>query len=316
MYSYAAFGLCIHSEIELSGFAPGEGEPDITLRRRDLTAITGPSRPVHEGSIVSGRIQDEEWELDLLFYMEGGKVVYFHSLLPIGEEMLRSFVQGALLAGVLRQRHLLVLHGSAVSDGERAIAFLGNSGWGKSTMAEYFCQRGYELITDDVMVIHSGSDTEPALVPPGIKEVRLRPSAAERLVPEFEALPFVTPLSPKRLRILKGEERRAIPLTKIYVLQRDTAAENRLVPLDPQQATLHFIAHTHATNWLTEPAYVTEHLRLCAQLSKHTPASQLQRVLSLNALPSIFALVQADLKAGAGEGDTGDTGWRAEPSVE
>ena len=316
MYSYAAFGLCIHSEIELSGFAPGEGEPDITMRRRDLTAITGPSRPVHEGSIVSGRIQDEEWKLDLLFYMEGGEIVYFHPLLPIGEEVLRSFVQGALLAGALRQRHLLVVHGSAVSDGEQAIAFLGNSGWGKSTMAEFFCQNGYELITDDVMVIHSGSDTEPALVPPGIKEVRLRPSAAERLVPEYAALPFVTPLSPKRLRILKGEERQAIPLAKIYVLQRGTAEANSLIPLDPQQATLHLIAHTHSTNWLTEPGYVAEHLKLCAQLSKHTPASQLQRVLSLNALPDIFALIQADLKAGGGEGDTGYAVVQGSSSVE
>lgn len=296
MHRYAAFGLCIHSDIELSGFAPGGEVADITIQHHSLQSRKVEGKPV-QGDVVSGRIEVEPWELDLKFYLREGRDVYYQSERPIAPGMLRSFVQGALLAGVLRQRGLLVLHGSAVSDGERAVAFLGNSGWGKSTLAEYFCQRGYELITDDIMVVHPGSETERAVVPPGVKQVRLRPSAAERLVEDYEALPLVTEISKKRERVLKGEDKRAIPLEKLYILKRDSAEENKVVPVSSQEAILHFIAHTHSTNWITDPSFVADHLSQCAQLSQHTSVSQLHRVLDLDELPAIFDVVQRDLAA-------------------
>lgn len=298
MHHYSAFGLCIHSDIELSGFAPGGETPDITIQSRSLRSEVQDT-PRVQGDCVSGRIKEDSWDLDLLFYIEGGTHVYYHTAKPIEPGMLRSFVQGALLAGVLRQRGLLVLHGSAVSDGEQAVAFLGNSGWGKSTLAEYFCQRGYALITDDIMVIQPGSATEPAVVLPGVKQVRLRPSAAERLVENYETLPFVTEITQKRERVLKGEDHCSLPLAKLFVLQRHTAEENRVVPLSPQEALLHLVAHTHSTNWITAPSFVADHLQQCAQLLRHTPVAQLLRVLSLDELPAIFDLVQQDVAARA-----------------
>ncbi|MEM8598317.1 MAG: hypothetical protein AAGF99_00210 [Bacteroidota bacterium] len=294
MHRYKAFGLSIHSDIALSGFAPGSSLPDITIQKGDLRVRkTAPG--ARHGNVVSGHIKEDHWDLDLLFHIQGGEVVTYDTLKPLSEDLLRSFVQGALLAAVLRQRHLLVLHGSAVSDGEQAIAFLGNSGWGKSTLAEYFCQRGYELITDDVMVVVPGTEAEPARIPPGVKQVRLRPHSAERLVEDYESLPLVTEVSAKRLRVLKGEEVRSIPLSKLYILQRQTADANRITPLDPQQVPLHCVAHTHATNWITDPEYVSEHFRQCAQLAKHTPVALLERILSLDALPDIYDLVTADV---------------------
>lgn len=295
MHSYKAFGLSIHSELELSGFAPGEdGPPDITIEKGNLR-VRKSAPGARYGNVVSGHIKEDEWDLDLLFHIRDGEVVTYDMLKPLSDDLLRSFVQGALLAAVLRQRHLLVLHGSAVSDGERAVAFLGNSGWGKSTLAEYFCQRGYELITDDVMVVTPGTETEPARIPPGVKQVRLRPASAERLVEDYEDLPLVTEISPKRLRVLKGEDERSIPLAKLYVLQRRTSDANRITPLDPQQVPLHFVAHTHSTNWITDPAYIAEHFKQCTQLAKHTPVGLLERILSLDALPDIFDLVQEDI---------------------
>ncbi len=297
MHRHKAFGLSIHSDIELSGFAPGDdGPPDVTIQKGNLR-VRKSAADARYGDVVSGHIKEDEWDLDLLFHLNAGRVVTYDTLKPISEDLLRSFVQGALLAAALRQRHLLVLHGSAVSDGERAVAFLGNSGWGKSTLAEYFCQNGYELITDDVMVVLPGTETEPTRVPPGIKQVRLRPNSAERLVEDHESLPLVTEISPKRLRLLKGEDVRSIPLSKLYVLRRQTSEANRVTQLGTQEVPMHLVAHTHSTNWITAPEYVSEHFKQCAQLAKHTPVALLERIMSLDALPDIFALVEADLDA-------------------
>lgn len=296
MHAYSAFGLCIHSDIELSGFALGSGPPDITIKHKNLRVVRTEGEETY-GDIVSGHMQYEGWDLDLLFRLEEGARIFYHSLRPIPEETLRSFVQGAYLAAALRQRGLLVLHGSAVSDGDRAVAFLGNSGWGKSTLATYFCDRGYRLITDDVMVVSPGSGSEPARVPPGVKQVRLRPPAAERLIADHEALPLVTPVSPKRLHLIEGETKRALPLVKVYVLQRATAEANRICPIERQHVPLHLVAHTHATNWITDPRHVRDHFEQCTRLAKHTPIALLERRLSLDELPAIFDLVQEDVRA-------------------
>ena len=294
MHAYSAFGLSIHSDVELSGLAPGQGDPDITIQEKKLRVAKAEPGETY-GDTVSGHMVNEEWDLELLFRLEEGERIFYHSLRPIPHETLRSFLQGAYLAATLRQRGLLVLHGSAVSDGERAVAFLGNSGWGKSTLATYFCERGYQLVTDDVMVVYPGSGTEPARVPPGVKQVRLRPAAAERLIKDHESLPLVTPVSPKRLHLIEGETERALPLTKVYVLQRVTADTNRIRPIEKQQIPLHLIAHTHATNWITDPGHVAKHFMMCGRLAQHTPIALLERRMSLNELPAIFDLVQNDL---------------------
>jgi hypothetical protein len=312
MHVYSAFGLCIHSDIELSGFAPGSGDPDITIRQKHLRVVRAGAGETY-GDIVSGHMEYEGWDIDLLFRLEEGRRIFYHSLRPIPQETLRSFIQGAYLAATLRQRGLLVLHGSAVSDGDRAIAFLGNSGWGKSTLATYFCDRGYRLITDDVMVVVPGSPSEPARVPPGVKQVRLRPTAAERLVANHESLPLVTPVSPKRLHLLEGEIERALPLSKVYVLQRATAEANRVSAIEKQHVPLHLVAHTHSTNWITEPEHVADHFAQCGRLAQHTPIALLERRMSLDELPAIFDLVQEDLRSLEGDLPSLGEAAQAEP---
>lgn len=84
---------------------------------------------------------------------------------------------GAMLAFQLFMRNQAVLHGSAVQLGTDAVAFVGNSGQGKSTMATLMCADGGRLITDDVLAL----DVRPseALCRLGATELRLRKGADE-----------------------------------------------------------------------------------------------------------------------------------------
>lgn len=64
-----------------------------------------------------------------------------------------------------------VFHGSAVEAEERALAFLGGSGIGKSTLAANFAARGYRFLTDDAIVLEPTGDGY--LVQPGHPSLRL-----------------------------------------------------------------------------------------------------------------------------------------------
>lgn len=88
-----------------------------------------------------------------------------------------AFDSGTLLAFVLAMRGEPVLHGSAVQSGDQALAFVGASGMGKSTMATLQAADGAGLITDDLLRLDL-TRTPPGCAL-GATESRLRKAAGE-----------------------------------------------------------------------------------------------------------------------------------------
>ena len=65
--------------------------------------------------------------------------------------------------------------------GGSAVAFLGDSGFGKSTLAAALLRKGYPLLTDDVMVLSfKGQDV---LAHPSLARIKLTPESADEVFP-------------------------------------------------------------------------------------------------------------------------------------
>ena len=219
MHSYSAYNLCIHSDIALPNLTPGGGEPDVTIRLGELDEeelMRGP----RGGQRVTEHLYCEPLDSDVLFSIEHGESMVLHPLKPIELEVLQGWVVGILMATLLRQRGLFVLHGSAVAKDGAAVAFLGGSGWGKSTLAAAFAERDYHFLTDDMLVLDMSG--ERPLVLPGHRFIRLHTDAASRFVEEIDALPTVSSYTTKRVRAVERASEEAFPLEKVYVL--DTAS--------------------------------------------------------------------------------------------
>ena len=88
----------------------------------------------------------------------------FNSLIP--------FLLGPVISVLLHQRGFLVLHGSAVKINNESIAFVGNRGMGKSTIAINLYKKGYPLVTDDIIAINFDNEGNPYIYP-GYSHVRL-----------------------------------------------------------------------------------------------------------------------------------------------
>jgi hypothetical protein len=96
---------------------------------------------------------------------------------PAGRfELLPILMAGTVTAFMLTLRGETVLHASAVAIDGAALAFVGQSGRGKSTLAALLCLEGAELITDDVLTVDTGP---PVTCIGGASELRLRTAAAE-----------------------------------------------------------------------------------------------------------------------------------------
>jgi hypothetical protein len=96
---------------------------------------------------------------------------------PAGRtEILPILLAGTVSAFILALRGHTVLHASCVAIDGAALAFVGQSGRGKSTVAALMCVGGAQLVTDDVLTVAAGS---PVTCVGGATELRLRAAASE-----------------------------------------------------------------------------------------------------------------------------------------
>ncbi|NER85251.1 MAG: hypothetical protein F6K42_38275 [Leptolyngbya sp. SIO1D8] len=282
---YTAYNLCIHSEIPLLETMTAVGPADVTVRLGKLDEVSRTS--LDWGQRFLGTMPESG-----KFLIQNGNEIIIDPAPQAPGSMLRSTVLGPAMAVILRQRGFLVLHASAVVIQDRAIAFMGGSGWGKSTLANAFHRKGYELLTDDVLAINVAADGP--LVHPAFPQMRLWSEAAEALGHQASSL---SPLNQNTTKLSyefdQGFRRLPTPLRRIYVLAKGT--EHSIVKLAPQVAFAELVRHTREVSSLKAAEFVTSHLRQCTQLINTIEFSRFTRKPALEALPDLVAMVEADL---------------------
>jgi hypothetical protein len=168
--------------------------------------------------------------------------------------LLSVLVGGTLLAFVLTMRGEAVLHASAVQVGDAALAFVGASGMGKSTMATLLCADGARLVTDDVLRLDLTSS--PPTCALGATELRLR-KGADHLSERFANQSGIAP----GLRTT-GDARQALaavpattedlPLAALVVPVPDHSPERRtaeIMPLSPTEAMVLLAQFPRLLGW-------------------------------------------------------------------
>ena len=144
-------------------------------------------------------------------------------------DLLSVLVSGTLLAFVLTMRGETVLHASAVQVGDAALAFVGASGMGKSTMATLLCADGARLVTDDVLRLDTTSS--PPTCALGATELRLRKGAdhlAERFANQSGSAPGLRTTGDARQALAAGPATTEdLPLAALVVPLPDHSPERR-----------------------------------------------------------------------------------------
>ena len=112
----------------------GLADFEIETTRR---ASSGQEGPVQEGPVQEGPVQ---------------RVTFFRAP-NVPRDLIAILLTGSVVAYLLSADGGLVLHASAVEVGGAALAFVGQSGQGKTTMATLICAAGYPLVADDLLPV-------------------------------------------------------------------------------------------------------------------------------------------------------------------
>lgn len=285
MKYYNIYNLCIASEIHFPELIEIEGEVDVNIKVgkvNDAIAIQRESSRTVVGGLP------EICEL----LIHDGREIIIEPATGVDESLLRTVILGPILCVLLRQRGLLVLHASCININHKGVAFMGSSGWGKSTLATAFHTKGYDVLTDDVLPIKI--EKNQAVVFPSYPQFKLCPDAATSLGQDTQNLQKVSKNSFKvAYKLDKGFQKNPIPLQQIYVL--DKGSEHKITNLKPQETFVELVRHTRAIKSVTEQHFFAEHLHLCSELIKNVRFCRFARKPSLADLPKLIELVEEDL---------------------
>jgi hypothetical protein len=290
-FVYVAYGLSIRSAIPLPELVVGEmeRENEVSIRYGRVNSL--PSEILEKGwGCFSSAPQEDYlvWEEVGSFLVRGGRDIIVDPSPRLDEKMLRLFILGPVLAVLLHQRGHLLLHASAVAMADEAVLFLGDTGWGKSTMAAALCARGYNLVTDDVAVLRT--DARGSMLFPGYPQLKLWPEALVSLGDDPEKLPRCNPHFEKRARpVTQNFSLDPILVKRIYVLDQGDNPE--ILPLRPQSALGELIRHTYGALDVGS----SSHFLQSASIVKQVDMCSLRRKKSLVQLPNLARLIEADL---------------------
>jgi hypothetical protein len=296
LHTYVAYGARIESYLPLPPLVAGEGgEPLVRVRRADLRDLPFEALSGFQTHVAPGQIWIRHSEVGTFLARDGREIVV-DPVPGVEERVIRSYVVKAALAAVLLQQGKLILHASAAAIRGVAVAFVAESGMGKSTTSAALHTRGHAVLADDLVGVDvCGANTPMAL--PGFPQVLLLPESATAIGRDPSTLPRSSPRSDKyTLDAPQGFPLEPLPLVRVYALA--DADRITVEPLSGQEAVATLIAHTFGLFAFGQGAQPA-HFLLCAELAKRVPVRRLARARRLAALDELARVVEDDL---AGDG--------------
>lgn len=292
--TYCVYGLILHSnrpipgleavrrshntvDIEIHLGAAPVREADSSAYPETLIFISSALLESGEPSLRIRRVADGAFlRMDYFdgvqFWLEReGKAIWARWPERLSLEHIAMYLMGPVLGVLLRLRGVTCLHASAVAIGDRAVAFVGDEGAGKSTTAAALARRGHVILSDDIVAFME-RDGDLYIVP-AYPYLSLWPDSVEMLYGSGKYLPSFSANVDKRMLSL-GKDRlqfaeEPLRLGAIFLLGERSAdpAAPFFEAIAPQECLLSLVANSYATRLLNEEMRACEFALLGRMLS-------------------------------------------------
>ena len=308
--SYRLYGLAVRSRLVLpcprarASTPPdveldGASEAQVAVARAQIGAERGGRRWFQCASLADGATY-LRWAglFEFLISPDGRRILYLAGKRATPES-LNVYLLGQVLSFSLLAFGVESLHGTVVGVDGGAVAFLGDCGYGKSTLGAALLARGFPVLTDDLVALEE--DKAGWTVHPGIPRLKLFPSLAQKLLGErVRGTPMNRGTSKLVLPLTRGQSaRRLLPLKAIYVLSDPRQRERRglarvqIERLSGGEAFLEVIRA--AFNLLVlERNRLANQFTFASRLVGRVPMRRLTYPRDLSLLPTVCDTVLAD----------------------
>jgi hypothetical protein len=308
-YQYDVYGICLRCEFPLSlpaSSGPGLMEIDVLIETanffsdwiRDTPLQPSPFRNFFYGHLDDGSSY-VQWDGlgEFLVSADGGRITCrrFDEALP---ESFQVYLLGQAISFALVKNGLEPLHATCVVIDGKAVAFLGNSGFGKSSLAACCLEAGHRLLTDDLLVLQATPAGFQAY--PGPPRIKLFSEMAGRFLGEIPSGMPMNNESQKLVMPLESERICSDPvlLAALYAITAPGETEQeqgvRIEPVSSREAFV--LLMNNVFNYvIADPMRLQRQFRAMTGLAAVAPVKRLSYPRLAEALPLVREAIVADL---------------------
>ncbi len=306
---YHLYGLCLRSAWPLpcpEGTGPGLAEVELFEGPASLfSAVSGEAARGSAGEEWFRHVRSPDgseylrWSglFEFLVSADGGRIAC-HPLNGTAHEAFHAYLLGQVLSFALLKQGIEPLHSTAVVIDGGAVGFIGDCGYGKSTLGAAFLQAGHPLLTDDLLVVKEAGHGFSAY--PGPPRIKLFPEIAKNVLGEQVKGTPMNNLVPKLIIPLDRDRsyEAVAPLKAIYVLTRPGAASRcervTVRRLSQRRAFLELLKNTFNTI-IVEAERLKGQFGLATGVASKVPIKLLSYPRTLHSLPSVREAILSDL---------------------
>jgi hypothetical protein len=188
-----------------------------------------------------------------------------------------------------------VYHGASVAIDGCAVAFIGASGRGKSTLTAAFASRGFPFLADDCLRVVE-RDGMP-FVQPDLPSIRLWDDSLEALAPADARAEYATGSPKAHLQAMASLPHAvdALPLARLYVIGGDAVEAPIVQPMSAAEAAMAWTSNAFLLD-IKSPEVLRRNFSAAARLAGQVPARRLEYPRRYEMLDALVAGIAADVR--------------------
>lgn len=281
--SYKAFGLTITSDFtlpELQSMNLNNTEPDVQVMKTNLsfewTKLVGKDNNlIVKPNFVMFRVPGVA-----IYLINNGNEIFVSPLDESEADQVRLYILGTCMGAILLQRKVLPLHGSAIAIDDKAYAIVGDSGAGKSTLASAFLNKGYQLLSDDVIPVTLSNDNMP-MITPAYPQQKLWLNSIEQFGMNSDHLrPIINRKSKFAVPVSSQFANKPLPLAGVFELVKSENEEIDIHPIHNLERLHTLFYHTYRNVFVERLGLLEWHFNTIANIVSSIKMYQLNRPVS------------------------------------
>jgi len=220
---------------------------------------------------------------------EDGLNIQCHPAEEATKETIDHYYWDQILPRILSHQGNIIIHSGAVAIDNQAIAFLGETGYGKSTLATAFHQHGTPMLADDCIQLNLENDQ--VMATPLGTGTRLWPDTIKSL---FKTTPAQSQMAyystKKRLTLSSKIINTPLPLKVIFILEAPDSCKDdsqiKISPITKQNALMNLLKQSFQLD-VTDQQKNENLFNSLADIIQHLPTYRLCYPRKYSLLPEV-----------------------------
>lgn len=308
---YSAYGVSIRSDMSLPLPMGSSGAlfelqirehagPIRTSIRKKIEFQHNPFSAFDVGSLSEGSNYVGLRGVGECLVSRDGRRINCYRLRRANPESFNVYLLAQALSFALVKNGMEPLHATAVVVEGTAVAFLGDCGFGKSTLAAEFLQAGHRLLTDDLLILSKIG--RQVLAYPGPPRIKLLPEMSSRFLGDAKTgFPMNSQTRKLIVPLDHGRAcRAAVPFAAFYALPSPeeiaVGSNIRITTLNRKEAFLRLLGSAFNVSIL-HPRRLRRQFEAIEALANSVVVNELSYPRALECLPQVREAILSDLVA-------------------